>query len=338
MSGVIRNIFAVAVVFLTGCSRSSNTQLKTRSAEAERKGIEFLAANQKENGAFATQRWLTISPQKQVSFDTPFTAAQVLYSLSFCNDPTARKVQENAAAYLVSQEEPPGVWKYLGKGGYYSTDVDDTSLVWSALKRFGRDISPAGLEAVRTSRNEAGLFNTWIGDRSSWYGLRDADKEIDSVVNLNALLLFGLASENVDVVCDYAIAQVENGGFQRGAVYYDSPLAFTFAFSRAYSDGSMRCLGKAVAKIRAATLSLQKTDGGWGNDYETAVGLLTLINLGEKGEAVERGLNNLMARQSPDGGWALDAAYRGASNPVRFGSRALTTALSVEIFAKYRAR
>lgn len=333
----LRLIHALTLILLV-VGRSHASGLREQCAEAKKKGIEFLSANQQSDGKFPTQRWVTTQPENQKSFDTPFTASQVLYSLTFCDDANAREVRRRAAQYILSQQEPPGVWRYLGKGGYYSADVEDTALACAALKRFGQSIPPEALRAVRESKNEAGLFTTWIGDPSTWVGLQNADKEIDSVINMSVLLFFGLASEKIETVCNHVLMEIETDGFQRGTVYYPSPLAFTFAFSRAYAEGSVTCLQKGVAKVRTATLALQQENGGWGDDFETAAGLLTLINLGEKGEAIERGVKNLIARQTSDGGWALNTLYRGAANSVCFGSRAHTTALCVEVLAKYLGR
>jgi hypothetical protein len=333
-----RSIYALTLVLsVVGCG-SQASELREQCVEARKKAIDFLAAQQQENGALPTQRWVTTNPANTTSFDSPFTAAQVLYSLEFCQDAKSAEVRERAARYLLSQEEPPGVWRYLGKGGYYSADVEDTAVVWAALKRLGHSIPSEALRVVRESKNEAGLFNTWIGDPSTWVGLQSADKEIDRVINTNVLFLFGLASENIAPVCDHLLSEIDSERFLRGSVYYPSPLVFTSVFSRAYAEGSVTCLKKGVEKIRTATVKLQQPDGGWGDDLETACGLLTLINLGEKGEIIERGLTNLIARQMSDGGWALNTVYRGAKVPVRFGSRSHTTALSVEVLAKYLAR
>ena len=334
----LRLIHALTLIFLVVGCRSRASGLREQCVEARNKGIKFLSTDQQSDGKFSTQRWVTTNPESKRSFDTPFTASQVLYSLTFCDDAKAREIRERATQYILSQQEPPGVWRYLGKGGYYSPDVEDTALAWAALKRLGHSIPPEALRAVRESKDDAGLFTTWIGDPSTWRGLQSADKEIDSVINMSVLLFFGLASEKIDAVCNYILMEVESDGFQHGTVYYPCPLAFTFAFSRAYADGSVTCLQKGVAKVRRATLALQQGDGGWGDDFETAAGLLTLINLGEKGETIERGVKNLIARQTSDGGWALNALYRGANVPVRFGSRAHTTALCVEVLAKYLGR
>jgi hypothetical protein len=339
MDGKLQAAIVIVAVFITAACRPSSSGLKVRCAEARNKGIEFLAAQQRESGGFPAFCWRTTKPEKQRPVDSGFTVSQVLYSITFCRDsPNARGMSERAAAYLVAEQEPPGVWRYFGKAraDVISPDVDDTAMAWAALKRFGQPIPAGALDAVRASRNEMGLFNTWIGDPSTWKGIDSRD--IDVVVNLNALLFFGLAHETIDKVCDYAVTQAEADTFRHGSLYYSSPLAFTCAFSRAYADGGVDCLRKAVPKIRAATLSLQQGDGGWGNDLETALGALTLLNAGYEGGALERSVNVVIARQMSDGGWALAPAYNGDIGRWRYGSRSLTTAVCVEVLAKYLKR
>ncbi len=113
---------------------------------------------------------------------------------------------------------------------------------------------------------------------------------------------------------------------------------FAHAFSRAYREGGVTCLKNGTTKIRDATLSLQNKDGSWGNDLETAFGALTLLNLDYRGEGLERAIKVLLARQSADGGWALAPAYRGAVMPLNYGARSLTTAVAIEVLAKYSAQ
>jgi squalene cyclase len=217
-----------------------------------------------------------------------------------------------------------------------SPDVDDTSVAWAALQRFGVSIPPAALEIVRASRDEKGLFTTWIGPPAEWVGIDSRD--IDTVVNLNALLLFGLARQNIDIACQHVLDQINNNAFRRGTIYYSSPLMFAHAFSRAYGEGGVSCLQNAVPKIRDAVLSLQNKDGSWGNDLETAFGTLALLNLGYHGEALERAIKIILERQSAEGGWALAPAYRGAVAPLNYGSRSVTTAVCIEVLAKYSAQ
>jgi hypothetical protein len=319
--------------------RSSIDELRVQCAFAIQNGLDFVAASQTATGGFITDCWHFDAPEQKTPVDAVFTASQILYSLSFCRESvSARGTEERAAKYLAAQRESPGVWHYYGSGTplKISPDVDDTSVAWAALERLEVPIPPTALDAVRASRNENGLFTTWIGPPSSWVNIDSRD--IDTVVNINALLLFGLAHENIDAVCRYVRAQIDNNDFQHGTVYYRSPLMFTHAFSRAYSEGNVKCLEPSLEKIRAATLSLQEPDGSWGNDLETAFGALTLLNLNYHGDALDRAIKVLLARQSADGGFALAPAYRGAVQPLNYGARALTTAVVIEVLAKYAAQ
>jgi hypothetical protein len=337
----MRRRFLITILFLWPAwhCQSSPYELRIQAAFAIQNGLDFEAAAQTGTGSFITDCWRSDGAGQKTNVDAIFTVSQVLYSLSFLPDSaSARGTRERAARYLMSQQKPPGIWQYYGQGTKIdlSPDVDDTSVSWAALQRAGATIPPAALDAIRASRNERGLFNTWIGDPAKWFNIDSRD--IDTVVNLNALLLFGLARERIDSVCNFELEQVKNDGFRRGTIYYSSPLMFAHAFSRAFREGNVSCLESAVPRIRDAVLSMQNKDGSWGNDLETGFGALTLLNLGYKGKALERAIKAIMARQSDDGGWALAPAYRGAVAPLNYGSRAVTTAVCIEALAKYRAQ
>jgi hypothetical protein len=113
---------------------------------------------------------------------------------------------------------------------------------------------------------------------------------------------------------------------------------FAHAFSRAYREGNVKCLEPGTGRLRDTIVSLQNQDGSWGDDLETAFGALTLLNLDYRGPALDRAIKALLARQSSEGGWALAPAYRGAVQPLNYGARALTTAVVIEVLAKYSAQ
>ena len=331
-------ILCFALVPTLDC-RSSVDEIRIQAAFAIQNGLDFLAASQTGTGGFITDCWRSDGAEQQTQVDAVFSAAQVLYSLSFVSDSaSARGTWERAAGYLLAQQRSGGVWAYYGHGTNIdiSPDVDDTSVSWAALQRAGATIPQVVLEILRGSRNERGLFNTWIGDPAKWINIDSRD--IDTVVNLNALLLCGLMHEKIDNVCQFELDQVESDAFRRGTVYYSSPLMFTHAFSRAYREGEVACLQSAAPKIRDAVLSMQNKDGSWGNDLESAFGALALLNLGYRGEPLERAIKILLARQSSDGGWELAPAYRGAVAPLNYGARPVTTAVVIEALAKYRAQ
>ena len=328
-------IFCFALLPTFGC-RSSVDKLRIQAAFAIQNGLDFVAASQTPTGGFVTDSWHVDNPKEIEPVDATFTASQILFSLSFCSDSaTARGTCNRAVAYLLAQQQSSGLFPYYGKATpkTISPDVDDTSLAWAALKRSGQSIRRETLSAVRANMNEAGVLNTWIGDRPTLVAIDTGD--LDAVVNSNALLMFGSVGETIDSVCKFVLAQAASEQFRNGSPYYESAEAFTHAFSRAYADGGARCLGEAVAKIRAATLSLQKPDGGWGDDLETAEGVITLLNLGYRGDALDRGVRAILARQNVDGGWALTTVYRGIGVPMRYGARSITTAACVEALTKY---
>ena len=336
MQGSFRfGIFCFALLPIFGC-RSSVDELRIQAAFAIQNGLDFVAASQTPTGGFVTDSWNVNNPKNIEPVDATFTASQILFSLSFCTDSaTARGTCNRAVAYLLGQQQANGLFPYYGKATPkpISPDVDDTSLAWAALKRSGQTISKETLSAVRANMNEAGALDTWIGDRSTLVAVDTG--ELDAVVNSNALLMFGSVGETIDSVCKFVLARAEGEQFRNGSPYYESPLAFTHALSRAYADGGARCLGEAVAKIRDAALSLQKGDGGWGDDLETAEGVITLLNLGYRGDALDRGIRAILARQNSDGGWALTTVYRGIGVPTRYGARSITTAACVEALTKY---
>ena len=247
----------------------------------------------------------------------------------------ADAVARRTVAYLLTEREPPGVWRYYGRAGAQtlSPDVDDTSVAWAALQTQGLDVDAAALDALWTSRGPTGLFNTWIGDPATWVGVDNRD--VDLVVNLNALLLFSLVGKPVDAVCRRAVESARTGAFVQGTIYYASPLAFTYALSRAHADGGAGCLDGAIPPALEMVLRTQQENGSWESDLDTALGLLTLLNGHYRGEALQRGICVLIARQAPDGGWGLGRAYRGAAIPVNYGSRSLTTGLCLEALGKY---
>jgi hypothetical protein len=336
------SILFVALMFdcvSAKAGHASRQEAQVQCAFAIQNGLDFVAANQTATGGFITESWQSNAPEQKTSVDAIFTASQILYSLSFCRDSTsARGTEERAATYLDRQREPPGVWHFYGTGTGIKTPVgvDETSTAWTALQHLQVSIPPAALDAVRGSRNGNGLFNTWIGATPALTNINTND--VDAVVNINALLLFGPAHEDIDSVCKYVVAQIDNDSFRRGTVRYPSALMFGYTFSRAYREANVKCLGGGVGKLRDTIIATQNPDGSWGNDLETAFGALSLLNLDYRGDAVDRGIRRLLARQSPDGGWELAPAYRSAVEPLNYGARALTTAVAIEALAKYRSQ
>ena len=74
--------------------------------------------------------------------------------------------------------------------------------------------------------------------------------------------MFGSVGETIDSVCKFVLANVESEQFRNGSPYYESPIAFTYAFSRAYADvktTSKRAADQAVAALERERRYLQDT-------------------------------------------------------------------------------
>ncbi len=324
---------------LSGADRRE-AQLRKSAATALRRGLAFLEQRQRENGEFPTYAWFANHSERRGYVATPFTASQILHSISFAGrDEADRRMIKRTLFYLLSEREPPGVWRYYAKGRaphLISPDVDDTAQAWAALSEHGVGIDPQALEALRSSRAGSGLFNTWIGDPSEWVGIDS--KEISLVVNLNALFLFSREGQSLPEVCRAAVAYTKTKAFENGTGYYPSPLAYTYFFTRAYADGRAACLKEGIPDVRAYAVARQRANGGWGNDLETALAVVTLLNAREKGPGVRRGIKALVDRQRPKGGWVEAPLYKGAVQPLYYGSASLTTAFCLEGLGKYLKR
>lgn len=309
------------------------------------RGLEAIRAAQLDTGEFPTYAWsVAMGIEKKWPVRSVFTATQLLHSLDFLDGgPPARLVRERALAFVLAHREPPGVWRYFGKdfevfpGVLLSPDVDDTATAWAALLRAGHQVDPDALALLRASREAGGLFTTWVGPPSTWTGIDS--RETDIVVNVNALFLFALLGEEVAEVCRQAVAHAATGAFENGTPWYPSPFAFAYFLTRARADGGASCAAPAIPTIRAWILARQQPDGGWGDDLETALGALALLNAGFRGAALERGVRAILARQRADGTWAIAPHYttvKPASEPaVYFGSALLTTGFCLEALAKY---
>jgi hypothetical protein len=329
---------------LLGYARASRESLREPAQAAYRRGLAAIQAAQLETGELPTYAWsVAMGTGRKWPVRSIFTATQALHSLGFEDGgPAARLVRERAVAFLLAHREPPGVWRYFGKGYEVSPgvplspDVDDTATAWAALHRLGHPVDAGALALLRASRAEDGLFTTWVGPPSTWTGIDS--RQTDLALNANALFLFGLLGEAVPEVCRQVVAHATTGAFARGTPWYPSPLAFAYFLSRAHRDGGAACLAEAVPPVRAWVRARQQPDGGWGDDLETALGLLTLLNTGDESAAVTRGLQSILARQGADGFWALAPHYttvKAAGEPaVYFGSPVLTTAFCLEALAK----
>jgi squalene-hopene/tetraprenyl-beta-curcumene cyclase len=237
---------------------------------------------------------------------------------------------------------PPGGWAFEFENDSYP-DVDDTAEVVLALRRSAVDAGPAIKRAVRWTLGMAskdGAWGAFDADNVRWLVRKLAFSDFGEVIDppsadVTAHTVEMLAKEGVaaDRAVQWLLREQEADGswFGRwGANYVYGTGAVVPALVEAGVPQSHEAVRRAVAWLER----VQNVDGGWGEDLrsyddpawrgrgnstasQTAWALLALHAAGERGEAVSRGIEYLVATQREDGGWD-EPWYTGTGFPGDF--------------------
>ena len=294
-------------------------------------GIVFLASGQMQSGEFATY-YLDLDDQYiRREEPSPFITTFVLHSLQFlAPSPAIDQMTRKALAFIRSLKGDNGLWSF---NSYLPPDLDDTTCSWIALAAYGDEIPVMTADYLRQFATREGPFVTWVTP------LQGRENSTDPVVNANVVYFFGLQDVSLPGTQAYLEQAAMNLSTYRGA-YYPSALAFTYMFSRAYADGKVHFKKKSLHSARRYLERTQHMDGTWGNELKSALAITSLINLGEDGESVSRGIQYLVNVQRGDGSWPARAFFTGEPGPhvQSLGSAELTTAVALEALGKYRKR
>ncbi|NJD77870.1 MAG: hypothetical protein FIB08_12375 [Candidatus Methanoperedens sp.] len=311
------------------------------------RGLKSLYKNQRPSGEFPTL--VSYSPDMSNGTDatTVFETGFILHTLKIADNENSkeiiREMKSRAAGYLLDNKEAHGVWRFKGKAQpFYPPDTDDTSIAFAGLIESGVDMSDESLDYMLNYTTPEGVFYTWINSEewlspsNPYYGIFSM-KIIDAGVNADALYAYSLRNRPQDGVVQYLNAMAENQSFKNGTIYYPSPYVFTYLVSKAYADGGVTELGPSAGKIREYVLETQEPDGSWGNDMDTAMAAVSLMNTGYKGKHLEKAIKHILSNQKKDGSWEPYAFYIAPlSPPMYYGSRELSTSFNLEALIKYK--
>jgi squalene-hopene/tetraprenyl-beta-curcumene cyclase len=243
----------------------------------------------------------------------------------------------------------PGGWAFQYRNDFYP-DVDDTAVVGMLLHRNG---DPAYADAVARAR-------TWVigmQSRNDGWAAFDIDNthyHLNHIPFADHGALLDPPTADVTGRCISFLAQIGDPGdkqvIERGIEYLRREQEACGSWfgrwgtNHLYGTWSVLCALNAagvpptdpmVARAVAWLVSVQREDGGWGEDEETYAGatpgeydrsvpsqtawaLLGLMAAGEAGHpAVARGIRWLMQVQRPDGGWD-EAPYSAVGFPRVF--------------------
>jgi squalene-hopene/tetraprenyl-beta-curcumene cyclase len=232
----------------------------------------------------------------------------------------------------------PGGWPFQFKNDHYP-DLDDTAFAAYAMLRSGDgkylDNIQRAAEWTAGLQSKNGGFGAFDADNTHYYlneiPFADHGALLDpptSDVSGRCLMLLGQFKDDpyfADVCkrCyEYLLAEQEPDGswFGRwGTNYIYGTWSVLIAFECYQVDQKHPAIQKAVNWL----LSIQKNDGGWGEDnfsyhdpdyvgraekstsFQTAWALLALMSAGEvHSEAVRKGIDYLVRHQGDDGFWS----------------------------------
>jgi squalene-hopene/tetraprenyl-beta-curcumene cyclase len=244
---------------------------------------------------------------------------------------------------------PPGGWAFQYRNPHYP-DVDDTALVGMLLHRNGAASHHTAIEGARawiiTMQSRNGGWGAFDADNTHYYlnhiPFADHGALLDPpTADVTARCISFLAqidSSRDRPILDRAIAYLRNEQEACGAWFgrWGSNYIYgTWSVLCALNAAGVPSDDPAVRRAAAWLLSVQRVDGGWGEDEETYAGatpgvyrrstasqtawaLLGLMAAGLASDAaVARGIGYLIANQAPSGEWN-EASYTAVGFPRVF--------------------
>lgn len=330
-------------------------------------GLAYLYHHQYPNGEFCCYMAPDAPMQEWcVPDSTVFLTALITTSLL----PLAGRLQTEeicarATGFLQYQMLPGGVWNHFTSWHplykLLPPDADNTVYVSTFLRARQVPYPHADSEALLLAqRNAQGLFYTWFTlrlrrtrRRSYWrtvlremknplatfFFWRQHDctrNDIDSVVNANALLHFGLTPATQPALA-YLLRLVAENREAGSDNWYHNPFTLYYSLARSYFAG-IRALEPARQLIIDRVLATARPSGQLGESaLDSALAVSILLYLGCPPATVASAVRFLLAQQRPTGDWPRWIYfYSGRLGKVGWGSEELTTGFCLEALARYQ--
>ena len=322
------------------------------------KGLYYLYENQQQGGDFPA--YYSFSPdmsnRMELNNTIIYDTGIIFHTLNLAGNKHSKQIvyemKNKSIGFLLDNRYQHGVWKFIGKNqtlDMHETvmvpDVDDTSLAFAGLVESGVNISDETLDYMLDFTSPEGIFKTYINSPEWMEQVDPNDPQydfyemnyIDDTINANVIYAYSLRDRTPTGVVQYLNKIAENRSFINGTLYYPSPYVFTYFVTKAYSDGKVTDLEPSLVNIRDYLLETQKSDRGWGNDVDTALATVALINIGYDGKPLEKAINHILEKQRIDGSWNIYSFFIAPSSPpMYYGSQELTTSLNLEALIKYK--
>ncbi|HEY7820326.1 MAG TPA: hypothetical protein VIG29_19030, partial [Vicinamibacteria bacterium] len=337
--------------------------------------VDYLRKQQSDDGEFRTLRSFCgevgnyVTPTEHEGWYSfgkcSFVAASVVFHLDQIRLPGVAEIKRRGCEFL-SRSLENGVARY--QPAYSKTvdippDVDDTSMVTSALRQNGW--TPAtNVAMVMDNTNREGDFYMWIVPRwrhlrhpRNWiwlvrdhlhcqkmmrkwatpelydYTFREYRRSTDPGVAANVLVALGESARTRKHI-DRLIEVVE--GESPPALDYYGILPLYFHVARLYHSGVKR-VGVLQRKILSNFEKLQSADGCVEQPLFTATAALTFIYFERwDSEALNRALRFLAVHPMHESGWKPFHYYHDPAGVFEDGGAEMTATLFLEALYRYR--
>jgi hypothetical protein len=257
----------------------------------------------------------------------------VAAAITIFHSDVVESMSARARWFLLREMQAGSLWSYWSRrsGKSIDPDLDDTSLASHVLASANPQlVTQPARAAMLANRGPDGWFRTWVR-------LQNAHNDVDGVVNINVVLALGNCPETTRP-CQGITELIVEDREAEALRYYLSPLALYHAMGRAHASGINGFDSAATRVVRKLKATFFER-GSFGNELDAALGLSAFIALGGDNRDVHTAATEaVLSGQKFNGSWPARPYYAGPEAPephsVWFGSRELTTALSLEALAR----
>lgn len=301
------------------------------------RALAFVVARQPASGLFPTlaspDPGLTgAAPVESVYLTTYIVHALAQARVDSEDTDAARAGALRAAARaLVDRGEPGGIWRFFGPRAAQPTpDFDDTACALVALRQCGAPVDSAIDRLLAQCTFPGGGYGTWIDPRLNH------PRRYDAGVNANILLHLAMAGRPTEPMARYLVDFSERRRLTGISSYALTDPPVIYMLMRAFRHGPAPALAALVPLVPRVLLPLQRSDGSFGHELDTAFAVTALLDGGYRGPELTAAARWLLAQEPPGGGWPARTFFRDFL-PTYYGSEELTAAICAEALTKLAA-
>lgn len=303
---------------------------------AMRQGIEYLTAQQLEDGNFLS--YTSTDPhdfRSAVPLHTNFIPALILTALQDIKNSEINQIKQKLATFLLSQKSEHYTFSYWSndepqKPSSYPDDLDDTFCALAGLYTHDPEfLTPKALAAVTkillaTETTVGGPYRTWFARADS----KQEWLDVDIAVNANIAYFLSLIASPSPALISYIEHSIADNTLS--SPYYPPLYPIAYYISRAYKGPFA---SKVVKQLQIALTASKPSM------LEYALATNALMNFGVMDSVVEDGIEKIIMGQKSDGSWpaaAFCVDHYEKTQTFYTGCDTLTSALCLEAITKYQ--